>query len=665
MKTKNNVNSVSNTNTNINPIKTRMFVLSPTVKDYTDNECSKKTFVQEDSVPIILGYVGKALVVTHKITMKMYCIKAIKKEIFSQSTIDLTNKQLDIMYKVRHPSFLRLLNHFEDDSYLFCIFQPINENTLYDLIQERKLTESKIQKYFRQILIAVQYLHNLNISYISLEPESIIIDKHDNIRLTDYAWSKLLNIELNKRNSIELGKKMYVNAYVPPEVIVESHSSSSSAFRISRSLGNKESDVWQLGVLLYEMITYKMPFDTKNVLNDIIKFDIKKIDMNAISKDYNFYKELIPRTLVKDPSMRISIEEMLNYREMNDVNLFYELTPIDPNEQIINKKIKHATRSLEEQLIEKLKIEKVNMSREITSLKSKMELLIKENTELKKANQELKDISEIPNKELIDRVADLNTQIIKLNREKEFLSETEANNVELLKQVERITKDKNELENELAEVNIKYQKEISNLQELLTKPQNANKTSNFIRIYIPLLEESIRNFKNVIEKTTSHAKDTNEYYINAFSAMLDNKEKLYKELLINSNGNVLQTQDNMNCLRLSLEEFDKKINERVNWYKPQFEEFTALKRKFSRLEEIENKLNNDKKILEDKIQIIENKNDVLEKIEKLTKEKCKDLEKEITQIKGMLKDMIDFIKQNCPDKVNMLKKIVDLNDDVL
>ena len=55
MKTKNNVNSVSNTNTNINPIKTRMFVLSPTVKDYTDNECSKKTFVQEDSVPIILG----------------------------------------------------------------------------------------------------------------------------------------------------------------------------------------------------------------------------------------------------------------------------------------------------------------------------------------------------------------------------------------------------------------------------------------------------------------------------------------------------------------------------------------------------------------------------------------------------------------------------------
>ena len=56
---------------------------------------------------------------------------------------------------------------------------------------------------------------------------------------------------------------------------------------------------------------------------------------------------------------------------------------------------------------------------------------------------------------------------------------------------------------------------------------------------------------------------------------------------------------------------------------------------------------------------------MLEKIEKLTKEKCKDLEKEITQIKGMLKDIIDFIKQNCPDKINTLKKIVDLNDDVL
>ena len=593
--------------------------------------------------------------------MKMYCIKAIKKEIFCQSTIDLTNKQLDIMYKVRHPSFLRLLNHFEDDSYLFCIFQPINENTLYDLIQERKLTESKIQKYFRQILIAVQYLHSLNISYISLEPESIIIDKHDNIRLTDYAWSKLLNIEINKRNSIELNKKIYVNAYVPPEVIIESNSGAS--FRLSRSIGNKESDIWQLGVLLYEMITYKMPFDVKNVLNDIIKFDQRTIDMDAIGKDYNFYKELIPKMLVRNPSMRISIEEMLSYREMNDVNLFYELTPIDPNEQIINKKIKHANKSLEEQLIEKLKLEKVNMSREINSLKAKMELLIKENTELKKANQELKDISEIPNKELIDRVADLNTQILKLNREKEFLSETEANNIELQRQLERVTKDKNELENELNETNVKYQKEISNLQDLLTKPQNPNKTSNFIRIYIPLLEESIRNFKTLIEKTSTQAKDTNDYYINLFSSMLDSKEKQYKELFMNNNN--IQTQDGTNCLRLSLEEFDKQINERVNWYKPQLEEFTALKRKCSRLEEIENRLNNDKKILEEKIQIIENKNDVLEKIEKLTKDKCKDLENQITQVKGMLKDMIDFVKQNCPDKVNMLQKIVDLSDDVL
>ena len=255
------------------------------------------------------------------------------------------------------------------------------------------------------------------------------------------------------------------------------------------------------------------------------------------------------------------------------------------------------------------------------------------------------------------------TQIIKLNREKEFLSETEANNVELLKQVERITKDKNELENELAEVNIKYQKEISNLQELLTKPQNANKTSNFIRIYIPLLEESIRNFKNLIQTTSTHAKDINDYYINAFNSMLDNKDKQYKEWFMNNNN--IQTQDNTNYLRLSLEEFDRKINERVNWYKPQFEEFTALKRKCCKLEEIENRLNHDKKILEEKIRIIENKNDVLENIKKLTKDKCNDLETQITQIKGMLKDVVDFIKQNCPDKVNMIQNIVDLNDDVL
>ena len=233
---------------NLNKLSTdRLFILSPTVNEGKDIECCNNDFSQERDI-VNLGYIGKAYKAMNKKTNMLYSIKAIKKDKIMKSNLTNTlNKYLEIMYKVSHCFFLRLLNHFEDDINIYFIFQYIDEVTLLNKIKVRALTTEKIFKYFKQILEALQFLHSKKICFVSLEPESILIDKNDNVRLTDYAYSKISGSESNTRNGFKTDNNVYVNCYTAPELI----SFNKGKFHKHRSKGSEYSDLWQLSMLLY------------------------------------------------------------------------------------------------------------------------------------------------------------------------------------------------------------------------------------------------------------------------------------------------------------------------------------------------------------------------------------------------------------------------------
>ena len=206
---------------NLNKLNSeRLFILSPTVYEEKDIECSTNDFSQERIDHILLGYIGKAIKSMHKKSKIFYSIKAIRKDKIKKSgLINTLNKYIDIMYKVENCFFLRLLNHFEDDSNLCLIFQFINEVTLLNKIKLNELTKEKIYKYLKQILEALQYLHSKNICFVSLEPESILIDDNDNVRLTDYAFSKISGSESNTREGFKTDNNIFINCYTAPELI--------------------------------------------------------------------------------------------------------------------------------------------------------------------------------------------------------------------------------------------------------------------------------------------------------------------------------------------------------------------------------------------------------------------------------------------------------------
>ena len=559
-----NINNNNNINNNINNIQrkrinkisNRLFILSPTVREGKDIECSKNDFTQETTEYINLGYIGKAVRATHKKTNRLYSIKAIRKDkILKVGFTSALNKYIEVMYRVNHCFFLRLLNHFEDENNLYLIFQCINEVTLLDKINLRVLTKEKIFKYFKQILEAVQFLHSKKIYFNSLEPESIIIDNNDNIRLSDYAYSKITGSEVNQRCGFKTDNNTYMNSYTAPELI----SYNKGKLHKHRSKGSDKSDLWELGILIYEMITgnllfYKSGMSAEEFYQTITTSLSKNKEMtkimNEIPDEYKGLNDIMIQLLDINPNKRISIENILKKNIFMDV--VYDKIEMDPEERIINLKSINECWSPEEQLIFKLKKENEGLKNEILSLKSQIKELSKRNEELNIQNSNYtKIINEEPDEESIKKEVELLSQIrtLKFNNQmlESSLKEEKALNETLNKKISKLELDYNQTSVKNNETISSLEKKIEDLESKLVLNPNNNfyNTKESLQFYLSLFNENVEQF---IQLTNSQINKNNDYN---------------DKCLENINNIVQKIEENFNK---KIEEFILKINNDNNTY---------------------------------------------------------------------------------------------------
>ena len=653
---------IKNNQNRINKISNRLFILSPVVINGKDIECSKSDFFQEEKEYINLGYIGKAIRATHKKTNRLYSIKAIRKDkIVKVNFTNTLNKYIEIMYKVDHCYFLRLLNHFEDDNNLYLIFQCINEATLLDKINLRILTKDKIFKYFKQILEALQFLHSKNIYFCSLEPESIIIDNNDNVRLTDYVFSKITGFESNQRCGFKTDDQTYINSYVAPELI----SNKKGKLHKHRSKGSEKSDIWELGILLYEMLTgnllfYKGGMSTEEFYQIITTPITKNKDIiktiSEIPKECKMLSDIIIQLLDFNPSKRISIEKILKTKFIMEV--FYDKIRIDPGERIINLKNANEYWSPEQQLIDKLKKENEILKTEILSLKSQIKELNKKNEELNIQNINYnKIINEEPDEENIKKEVELLSQIrtLKMNNQmiESSFNEEKALNKILKEKLEKLEFDYNN-------INIKNQEKISLLEKKLNdfeKNKNLNLNLNI---------ESTND-------TNETSKDNLKYYLSQFN---DNIEQFNQIINSQINNNDKYLNEINNIIQKKSEEFNQKIkeyfssssnpdinnnniyiNNNISWLKKQIDELFPYKTKCLLLNKEIIKLQNEMDLIKNKYEF---DNKIIKEKEEINELKIKKAKQKIFDIFG------EYIKNNFPNKLdefNLIFKNLGLNNE--
>lgn len=239
------------------------------------------------------GAFGQVWRVKNKQTLKSYALKQVPKEKVLKM-LGQFRREVFIMYELSHPHIIKLYNHFEDEKFFYLIMELAEGGNLFHkLYREKCFLERNAAQYFREVVLAVEYLHSHipAIIHRDIKPENILLDKDGRIKLTDFGWSNYYSEDNPTLRYTMCGTL----EYLPPEIVAEKGH-------------NTGADIWCLGILLFEMLTGSTPFASKGkeqMMSNIIL--LKPKFPHSMPP---FAKDLIGKMIEKDPNRRISAKEI-------------------------------------------------------------------------------------------------------------------------------------------------------------------------------------------------------------------------------------------------------------------------------------------------------------------------------------------------------------------
>ena len=183
-------------------------------------------------------------------TQQIVCVKIMEKELMnSEENLHFFKREVSILSGLDHPNIVKYYDLLEDSTYYFLFMEYCQGESLQKAIDRPgNLSENYIITVFRQLLSALQYLHETGIGHRDLKPENIIIGPSNAVKLVDFGLSTDNNTQLRTTFCGSL-------AFAAPECIEREPYLAAKA------------DIWSAGVILYMMATNNLPWNTSNLVH--------------------------------------------------------------------------------------------------------------------------------------------------------------------------------------------------------------------------------------------------------------------------------------------------------------------------------------------------------------------------------------------------------------
>ncbi|XP_028130723.1 testis-specific serine/threonine-protein kinase 1-like [Diabrotica virgifera virgifera] len=210
-------------------------------------------------------------------------------------------RELDILVRISHPHIIHIHSIFQRKTKYFIFMRHAENGDLLEYVLKKgPIPEVQSRVWFRQLTLAVQYLHDMDIAHRDLKCENCLITNNYNLKLADFGFARFVTDAHGRR----LTSTTYCGSlsYAAPEVLK------------GMPYYPKNADIWSMGIILYIMINKAMPFDDANVkrlneqqLNRRWKFRQKVVDQLS-----DQVKNLVASLLEPDITKRLRLNDILS-----------------------------------------------------------------------------------------------------------------------------------------------------------------------------------------------------------------------------------------------------------------------------------------------------------------------------------------------------------------
>ena len=252
----------------------------------------------------------------------------------NKANIEDAKNEARILKQLEYKYIVKCFDSFEENNSLNIVMEYCERGDLSSFLKEYKqknkyLSENIIWKFFIQISLGLAYIHHHKILHRDLKTLNIFLTKNLDVKIGDLGVAKIL------QNTLHAYTFIGTPFYLSPEICEEKPY-------------NEKSDVWALGCILYELCTFKHPYNAKNQPALFLKIISGNYD--PIGDNYNYSNDLkkmieslLEKNYINRPSMKEIIVKSIFIEKANKLGLFndvMEIINLDDNQKIMEKNMK-------------------------------------------------------------------------------------------------------------------------------------------------------------------------------------------------------------------------------------------------------------------------------------------------------------------------------------
>lgn len=196
-----------------------------------------------------------------------------------------------------HPNIVNIYDVGEEDSIYYIVMEYVNGQTLKQYIQQHSPVPIEVVlDIMQQLTSAITHAHQNHIIHRDIKPQNILVDPNGNVKITDFGIAMALSAtSITQTNSV-LGSVHYLS----PE-------------QARGGVANNKSDIYSLGIVMFELLTGRLPFSGESAVSIALKHlqsetpSVRRWNQNVPQSVEN----IVLKSTAKDPFHRyISVEEM-------------------------------------------------------------------------------------------------------------------------------------------------------------------------------------------------------------------------------------------------------------------------------------------------------------------------------------------------------------------